>query len=529
MKELRQRLLLRARSQQGFTMIIALLVMFVTSALLVAVFTAVNGDIGVSHENVTHQQAYYAALSGVQEYEYRLEANSSYWENCEPLSSTEEGGERYEVTLLPAEGHSKCEASNPFETEIESTGAAAQTFRVLSVGCAGKPELTSCQGQSKTSVSTRSIVATFKVTGFLDYVFFTQYEDIDPALNGTNATNCTKYYEENGVKRAKECENLIFQKEDSVNGPMHTDDAAQVACNKELNFGRKGHTPADTVEIRGGTWPSCTGGSEPTYYTESGTYSKGTELVPPESDESLGVYAEAANKFTGVTELVMNGTTSEITVYNWKNKVKYESKIPWPKNGLLYVEGSGACEFKYEAEGADTSSELGEEEKCGTVYVQGTYSKSLTIAGTDNVIIKGNITPTSINGKLTSPLTPPTGTATLGLIATDFVRVYHPCTTGFGGSNQPGYMEEPYIYAAILSTSHSFTVDNHKCGAPMNDLNVYGAIAQKFRGPVGQVGSHGYTKEYVYDQRLATEEPPYFLSPLKTGWKVARETAPTGG
>ena len=86
------------------------------------------------------------------------------------------------------------------------------------------------------------------------------------------------------------------------------------------------------------------------------------------------------------------------------------------------------------------------------------------------------------------------GAATLGLIATNFVRVYHPCTTGFGGGNQPGYMEEPWIYAAILSTSHSFVVDNYKCGSQMNNLNVYGAIAQKFRGPVGQVGSHGYTQ-----------------------------------
>ncbi len=526
MSERGQRLLLRARSQHGFTMIIALLVMFVTSLLLAAAFTAVNGDISASHESVTHQQAYYAALSGVQEYEYKLEANSSYWETCEPLSSTEEGGERYEVTLLAAEGHSKCEPSNPFETEIESTGAAAQTFRVLSVGCAGKAELTTCSGQSKTAVSTRSIVATFKVTGFLDFVYFTQYEDIDPALNGTNAANCTKYYEEKGVKRASECTNLIFSKEDSVNGPMHTDDAAQVACSKELNFGRKGHTPADTVEIGGGTWPSCTAGSEPTYNTESGKYSKGTELVPPESDESLGVYVEAANRFTGETELVLNGSTNEITGYNWKNKVKGEIKIAWPKNGLLYVEGSGACGYKYVLEGSDTSTERSEEEKCGTVYVEGTYSKSLTIAGTDDVVIKNNITPTSIAGKLTSPPTVPTGTATLGLIASNFVRIYHPCT---GGGNQPGYMEEPYIYAAILSTSHSFLVDNYRCGSQMNNLNVYGAIAQKFRGPVGQVNTSGYTKEYVYDQRLATEEPPYFLSPLKTGWKVARETAPTGG
>ena len=103
----------RLRAQDGFTMIIALGVMFVTSLLLVSAFTAINGDINTSHENVTHQQAYYAALSGVQEYEYKLEANSSYWENCEPLSSTEESGERFEVTLLPAEGQAEMQSGKP--------------------------------------------------------------------------------------------------------------------------------------------------------------------------------------------------------------------------------------------------------------------------------------------------------------------------------------------------------------------------------------------------------------------------------
>jgi hypothetical protein len=517
------RLGLRAREQHGFTMIIALGVMLVTSLLLVAVFTAVNGDINNSHENVLHQQAYYAALSGVQEYEYKLEANNSYWQNCEPLVSNEEGGERYEVRLLPAEGQSACSAANPFETEIEKTGVAANTFRIVSVGCAGSSTLSSCTGQKVSNVSTRSIVATFKLTGFLDYVFFTQYEDIDPALNGTNVTNCTKYYEEKGVKRAKECETLIFQPADSVNGPMHTDDAANVTCSKELNFGRETQkTPPDTVEINGGTWPTCTAGTEPTYYTESKTYSRGTELVPPESDESLGAYVESANKFSGVTELTLNGTTNEILVANWKGKVKTETKIAWPKNGLIYVENNGACTYEYKVEGSDTSSELGEEEKCGTVYVEGTYSKSLTVAGANDVVVNGNIYPTSVAGKLGSA---PTGTQSLGLIATNFVRVYHPCTTGgFGSGNQTGSLTNPWIYAAILSTDHSFTVDNYKCGATLGNLDVYGAIAQKFRGPVGQVGSHGYAKEYKYDQRLASSEPPYYLSPLKTGWKVSRET-----
>jgi hypothetical protein len=39
----------------------------------------------------------------------------------------------------------------------------------------------------------------------------------------------------------------------------------------------------------------------------------------------------------------------------------------------------------------------------------------------------------------------------------------------------------------------------------------------------------GYIKNYNYDERLAADEPPYFLQPLNTGWEVNRETAPEGG
>ena len=72
-------------------------------------------------------------------------------------------------------------------------------------------------------------------------------------------------------------------------------------------------------------------------------------------------------------------------------------------------------------------------------------------------------------------------------------------------------------------------MDNFGCGPGEGELNVYGAIAQDYRGIVGLVGSSGYVKNYKYDERLATDEPPYFLAPLKAGWKVIRETAPSSG
>ena len=94
--------------------------------------------------------------------------------------------------------------------------------------------------------------------------------------------------------------------------------------------------------------------------------------------------------------------------------------------------------------------------------------------------------------------------------------------------NHWGSLENPVIDAAILSTKHSWIVDNYKCGEQLGKLNVWGSIAQFWRGPVGTSGNSGtgYIKNYNYDQRLATQQPPNFLSPSSTSWKLSRETAP---
>ena len=94
-----------------------------------------------------------------------------------------------------------------------------------------------------------------------------------------------------------------------------------------------------------------------------------------------------------------------------------------------------------------------------------------------------------------------------------------------------GYLENPIIDAAILSTAHSFIVDNFKCGKHLGELTVWGAIAQFWRGTVGTGGGSGgtgYTKNYNYDERLATLQPPDFLTPSSSTLKLSRITAPPG-
>ena len=80
------------------------------------------------------------------------------------------------------------------------------------------------------------------------------------------------------------------------------------------------------------------------------------------------------------------------------------------------------------------------------------------------------------------------------------------------------------IDAAILSLRHSILVQNWGSGTDLGQLNVFGALAQKFRGPVGTTGGTGYDKNYVYDGRFKSLQPPYFLSPDNTPWRAMQIT-----
>ena len=83
----------------------------------------------------------------------------------------------------------------------------------------------------------------------------------------------------------------------------------------------------------------------------------------------------------------------------------------------------------------------------------------------------------------------------LGLIANNFVRVFHPFSNPRHSrirsqlrqrlERHPDHHRNLRIDAAILSIQHSSIVDHYSCGNPLGTLTVNGAIAQKFRGAVG--------------------------------------------
>jgi hypothetical protein len=289
------------------------------------------------------------------------------------------------------------------------------------------------------------------------------------------------------------CTEIQFAPGDKVNGPFHTNDEINV-CGSPT-FGR---SSADAVEVSGSGWRSACSGSSPNFL---GNWTTGAPVLTlPPSNQSLKRIVDPGYTFTGKTTITLG--TGSLTV-NGKS-------MPYPPSGVIYV-ANGQCGMSY-----DPLNPSGDPSGCGDAIVHGTYGNNLTITAEKDIVVDGDIVKSGDN--------------MLGLIANDFIRVNHPATHPSSApttcTNQSGTMQNVQIDAAILSLNHSFTVDNYYCGDALGTLTVNGAIAQAYRGPVGTGNGTkvvtGYLKNYTYDDRFRFREPPHFLDPIQSAWRVQR-------
>jgi hypothetical protein len=541
---------INTRSDRGFSMLLVIMAMFVMSMFVAAAFAAVNGDTRLSRISQDRKSSFAGAEAGVDYYSNRLIADPDYWTKCDtgegpnateknPVNQLWDGTgtdprnwraipgstDEYTIELIPtadapknSKGNRVCDPTKQSSFIDLKTG----TFKI-------KVTSRSRTGDGRP----RSVIVTFARASFLNFVYFTDYENLDPAAfanatdRTTQAANCANKYR--SARAGKGCAEIQFATGDSINGPLHTNDENLYICGSPV-FGRVKNqdgtsrpTKTDTVEVSGaGTGHVANpGGSgcedKPLIQTagDQGLFvTKAKRLLLPESNSELITYAENSQSlYTGITSIRLRGTVMDVT-----NGGVTTTNKAWPTNGVLYVKNGNSCDPEF-----PTAANYDEPSGCGNVYVSGTYSKPLTIAAANDVIIRPTASGSPTDANITQ-----TGTndATLGLIANNFVRVSHRVPTDCKTNSAP-ILTDVTIEAAILSLQHSFIVDNYNCGPKLNKLTVTGAIVQKYRGPVG-TGSGasiatGYAKNYWYDDRFKFRSPPYFLAPQDAEWVPVRE------
>jgi hypothetical protein len=526
----------RLSEEGGFTLALVAGVLVFAALLGAAAYGAARGEIGQSGETRDAKQAYAAAEAGINWYMARLTADNEYWAKCTSVPAVATGipapvnaewngtmpdtrtrwrtltgsTAKYAIELLPRPGASGCSST----TMIDATGA----LRIRSTGV--------YNGKY------RSIVARLTRVRFLDFLYFTKYETTDPLAYPSSQiasanTYCADRYRTARANSTFSCKEIQFASFDAVRGPLHSNDSLLI-CGAST-FGRAGKE--DSVETSasapGFSRPGGSGCSTAPNF-QTGFKTGANPLEMPETNDLLASSAGLTLNGTNRIVLKSNGTMDVTRV-----QTGVTTNYAVPANGLVYVDTDttiGGCSrtvppLDVEYGGTNTASI--EPNGCANAYVSGSYNRSVTIASAKDVIVNANLTMAAGADVLA------------GLIANNFVRVYHPVTThsttngACDGDNitaTSGDVRAPYgpamtnvrIDAAILSLQHSFTVDSYDCGAALSNLTVSGAIAQKYRGAVGTSGGTGYAKDYNYDDRLKYRNPPLFLDPLNAAWKVLR-------
>ena len=511
----------RLRDERGFTMIVAMGVMLVSSLLLAATFVALQGDTHLNQSDIDGKRAYYAARDGLNAYLYNLNQSSSYWQTCSndtqslstvPGSTT---GEQYEYYPVPANGASACNTSNIINTMIDTnSGSMSLKFYGHS-------------GSGTNAAITRGIIATFRRKSPLDYLWYTVYEALDSSVSGYS--DCAVYYRSG---RNSHC-NINWITGDVVRGSMYTQDQFLVPSGNAPVFGR---SSSDTISTLAPD-SVCAGGSCPSSAVFKGVPQTGVDVPEPTDNTGLLTAAQNYGKvYSGITTVVFNGTTATVT--NCPSTCGTPQVVDLTQYPIIYVQNATGCSPYSYSPFSVTYYTTG----CtGDVYVSGNYTASATIAAANNIIVAGSLTTTNTSGT-------PTGNAVLGLVANQFVRIKHDIPTrpnpGTSGScpaiGDLTDLNNVTVDAAVLALQHSFIVDNYDCDFPISSstpalgtLTLNGSIVQRFRGPVGTTGGGsgwtGYLKNYSYDDRLGYLAPPYLFDILTASWKVTRETTCTPG
>lgn len=467
----------------------------------------------------------------------------------------------------------------------------------------------------KSGGSVRSLVANLKGDGFINYLYFTNYESSNPAISGSSCT--TAYQWQSGV--ANKCQAVQFAGTDVLNGPIRSNDVFTAACSTTFNGSVEQHdaTVRPSSGTCGGTFnggaasavpylglpalnsnmsqetrtdipstvprPGClyTGPTRVAFLgngkmTVWSPWSKATQIKVSSGSGAVTASddtAKAASLCGAVGDLQ---SANGATIATLPSNLMYVQDVPsaannvntWTtgsypskysntycttavtvKNGSAtltpnqaFSNGQGFPASGEWVNGGKSSSgstyqtgSASDTYSCtaGDVFVNGGFSGAMTIASSGTIWVTGDVTYVD-------------GTADiLGLVGQNAVEVYNPskCTSypmtgswwagsvtdssrcnsaGVGLLNRSGGVGIT-VSAAIASNAGTFWNQNYDIGPQLGVLKVIGSIAQNWRGPVATTGGTGFSKNYVYDQRLLTTAPPKFLQPVSTSYGVTTQ------
>jgi len=565
----------------------ALLIVLAVAAVLTMLMTllvglSING-MRQAHSDADWNAALAAAYAGVDEYQSRISDDTSYYRYGNSASGFSAGSTLSPPPIAnPAFGVG---AGSSWATVPGSDGSAQFRYEVDNslYPTTGRIRIRST---GKVGNATRTVIADLKQQGFIDFLYFTDYEVQDPSIASRTDSSC--YNSAGALKYAWEgrsgnCNEISFGGSDESNGPVHSNDTIR-ACGSEFNgtvttakptapyylnkdasgstcaaadFALAGYPtysggvigmPATNSQLKKETRtdlteddvprPGClyTGPTQFTFfsngtvnikspftkYTRIGNANATTGSTPAECGAIAALQSPDGATITVPENNVMyvqNVPAVGTDVNYWNasaNPTDFTCTSSGSSSGRGWTFGTGRYPAGYPVKTSSTSTTEAAPTsttydcRAGDVFVKGQFDGAATIAAENYVFIVGDLTYADEQDDI------------LGLVGNNAVWVYNPVNSSGRLLDRSDHGRT--IEAAILSVAHTFQVQNYDKDTKRGTLTVRGAIAQRYRGPVGTGNSWGivtgFAKNYVYDERFKYKAPPKFLNPVTTTYGV---------
>jgi Tfp pilus assembly protein PilX len=541
-----RRLAQRARTRRGDDQGIAMIMVMASITVLALLVTAALGYALQQQPQARHDQDWNASLAaaqaGIDDYIARLNQNDSYWQTVDcsnpALKGPKAGTNSCGWTTSTAPGWQNLVSSTPargaFHYDVDGSAIYSQgVVRVTSTG--------------KVNGITRSVQVLVARGGATDFLYYTDFEDADPAntsaypsgastqCGGTGPTNANYWFDGRSG-----CTEITFVSGDQLDGQVHFNDTPLISGSPTFLKGYETSDPGCQTAT-GPTYAACFHGSAtPNYNGYKPVYAG--QLDPPDNTDLFATYPGC--QYTGDTRIKFNADGT-MTVWSKKSGGTVTGTncgdpttlgtgasvtVPVPNDQVIYIKNASTqakCTAGQIGDGLPVANDVNLNVSTfycgnGNAWVEGTLKGRVTLATQNNVMVTGDLL--LVNTPAGSA---PTGPDMLGLVAANSVVVYHPVNSSGNGLTT---INDRWIYGSIQTLQHSFWVQSYNQDNKLGSLHVRGSIAQRWRGIVGTGGATGtgFLKDYSYDTRLKFAAPPYFPQWTNAVWagKTTAELKP---
>ncbi len=445
---------IRKDGEEGVVLVTVLLLTMIMLIIVAGTMAYAVGSQPVSRRDQDWNAALAAAEAGLDDYLFRLNENDQYYLYSATVNPPDGNLAFKSWVSVPDSGSASVACTASSNDNIPCFRYGVDTSSLVSQGAI----IVTSTGRSRNV--TRTIQATLRRHAFIDYLYFTDYETKDPASYDTSVddytpteaqTYCAKRYYEGrdiagrvdfaGDTDGNACTEISFSSADTINGPLHSNDAIRICGSPTFN----GNVTTSWNPATGNKWVDGGGGcgSNPTF-SRPGDPKYADPLTMPPNNVSIKADADGALGgtgclYTGPTAITLNsaGTMTVVSPGTLStNSNCVGTNVPLPSNGVIYVQNvpssstdpnyTAACRTSTQIGGAITVQHpLGYPQKydistygCknGDVFIKGVLKGRLTIAADNNIDIIGNVTYQGGTG----------GNDLLGLVANNYVEIYHP-------------------------------------------------------------------------------------------------------